>query len=286
MKKILLIARMLVAVHSVAAQQAQQPEPSERCKYLPDSPPTQIGPGSKKDPPYNFAYVSDYESNTNNYRRQICDDSTTKEGKVRFDWKLTGLKGRCPSGGTLSEETPCTASPKTGNGPLKYDLREIDSTGYKEKLSDCALPAGTLTSSLGGYVQVGDKLEPVSLKFTSAIDGSTFSYSIANLSKTPAKVNWKAFLEFWKMCQPKQYDELFSRLSQDGVLRGKADAPSVTIAAEKTAVWSFSLVGSIAKSGFSVVEVYGPEIPEKDAEADLAGVVPLYLPATVSAKGF
>jgi hypothetical protein len=32
------------------------------------------------------------------YRRRICDDSTSKERKVRFDWPITGLKGRCPPG--------------------------------------------------------------------------------------------------------------------------------------------------------------------------------------------
>jgi hypothetical protein len=75
--------------------------------------------------------VSDYNTVDQKYRRRICDDSTTKEGKVRFDWPITGLTGWCRSGGTLSEDTPCAPQPDSGDGRLKYDLRNTKATAYR-----------------------------------------------------------------------------------------------------------------------------------------------------------
>jgi hypothetical protein len=134
-----------------------------------------MGPGNKNDDPYNFAYVSDYNASDQKYRRRICDDSTTNEKKVRFDWPITGLKGRCASGGTLSEETPCAPTPASGVGEMTYSVRSTKTTAYK--LSSWKAPSGALASSLTRYVALGTELVPVDLTFTSRQTGSEFSYT-------------------------------------------------------------------------------------------------------------
>lgn len=265
----------------ISLAESQQPDPSARCKYQPDPDPAQIGPGSKNDTPYNFAYVSDFNTTEQKYRRRICDDSSKKndsaEKRVRFDWPITGLNGFCPSGGTLSEETACAPQPDTGTGPLKYDLRELKTT-TAYRLSSCKPPSGSLVSSLSGYVVVGAALRPVSLKFTSSHSGSEFSYGIANQSEIPVKVYWRAFSDFWKHRDPKQYDEVFGRLVDLGDISGSPDKRTVTINQKREAGWKFTLEGPEGAGGYSSVEIYGPEAPEKPEEADLAGVAALYLP--------
>lgn len=265
--------------------EAQQPDPSVRCKYQPDPDPAQIGPGRKNDTPYNFAYVSDYNTTEQKYRRRICDDSSKKDDstkkEVRFDWPITALKGLCPSGGTLSEETPCAPQPDTGTGPLKYDLRELKTT-TAYRLSSCKAPSGSLVSSLTGYVAVGAALLPVSLKFTSSYSGSEFSYGIANQSGTSVEVYWKAFSEFWKQRDPKQYDEVFSRLVDRGEISGSADKRTITVNQGREANWTFTLKDAQGKGLYSAVEIYGPEAPEKSEVADLAGVAALYLPVAAA----
>lgn len=271
----LVLVTMLLCIVS---SEAQQPDPSARCRYQPDPDPAQIGPGSKNDNPYNFAYVSDYNTGDQNYRRRICDDSATKEGKVRFDWPITGLTGWCPSGRSLSEETPCAPQPDTGEGPLKYDLRNLNrTTAYK--LSSCKAPSGSLVSSLSGYVRVGTTLLPANLTFTSSHSGSEFSYVIVSKSSTSVKVYWKEFSDFWKRLDPKQYNEVFDRLVKDGQVSGRPDTRTITVNQEREAKWTFTLKGAEGEGQYSAVEIYGPETPEKPEEADLAGVAALYLPS-------
>jgi len=271
------IAAMLLFAATLGAQ---QPNPSKRCKYQPDPDPAQIGPGNKNDDPYDFAYVSDYNTNDQKYRRRICDDSTTAEKKVRFDWPITGLKGRCPSGGTLSEETPCAPTPDSGDGELTYDLRSTKTTAYK--LSSCKAPSGALVSSLTGYVAIGIDLIPVDLMFTSRHTWSEFSYGIVNKSSTPIKVYWKEFADFWKQRDPKQYSEVFARLVKEGQISGSPDTRTITVNEGREANWTLIFKDAEAKGQYAKVEIYGPEAPESSKEPDLAGVVALYLPLAKS----
>src|SRR5258708_23940311 len=89
MKKCWMCVSVGVLVLAVPGRSWAQSDPTTRCKYAEDNPPSQIGPGLQQDADYNFAYVSDYEGNARTYRRRICSDS---KARVRFDWKLTGLK--------------------------------------------------------------------------------------------------------------------------------------------------------------------------------------------------
>ncbi|SRR6266702_503897 len=121
---IFLVPTIVLAIHSGYPE-----DPSVRCKYNPDAPPKQMN-GSQADAEYDFAYVSDYEHDDKMFRRRICN--ATKH-RVWFDWKLTDLKGWAETGGTVKNELSYPEDPQVGDGPLKYDFKEMGTTGYKYK---------------------------------------------------------------------------------------------------------------------------------------------------------
>jgi hypothetical protein len=275
MKKYWMCVAVGVLVLVVPGRSGAQSDPTTRCKYAQDDPPSQIGPGLQQDADYNFAYVSDYEGNARTYRRRICSDSKTR---VRFDWKLTGLNGLCESGGNLSNEIPDFGEPPKDHGDLIFDMKKIDSKGYAFREHSIEAVGKSLFSRIAGYVLVADKLVPVSVKFYSELQGKNFAYVIEVDAKQPVavQVDWKEFAKYWADRQPREFEEQIKKMISHKILTANSNAARISINPGQKATWSFVVVDANPVGTYSRVEVFWDET--KSTEPDLAGFAALYLP--------
>jgi hypothetical protein len=268
--KILVLA-LASAVSGLALILWAQGSAPANCGYQPDQDPRQLGPGRRDDGDYSFRYVSDYEADTQIYRRRICNNS---KQKVLFDWPSVALKGRCPAQGVLSEETPHPGNPSTGEAPLHYDYRQAQTTAYlyKPQASQVA-PPKKLISVISGYVQNRADLLPIKISLIAAYEDNRFVYTVANDSRNPAKVYWKEFSDFWRERQREQYVLTFRQLSENKMIAGDPSAQTFVLNPGAKAVWVFQLPG-IPVLISSTLEIYGLDAKE----GDLIGVAPLFLP--------
>ena len=72
------LQQLPVFVLLILGVQFASPKPgcaASECRYDPDQPLPQLGPGKHQDQDYKFFYVSDYESSAQMFRRQICNQS-------------------------------------------------------------------------------------------------------------------------------------------------------------------------------------------------------------------
>ena len=259
------------------ATSATQTDPTARCKYAADGPPTQIGPGLQQDSNYNFAYVSDYERDTQIYRRKICNDSKTR---VRFDWKLTGLQGLCDSGGTLSNQIPEFSEPPREHGDLVFDFKKMDSRGYAFHTHQIGAVGKALFSRITGYVLVGERLIPALIQFTSEIQGKNLVYVIEVEAKQPVpiQVDWKEFSDYWTVTRPGEFENQIKKMIDDKILTSDSTVSRISIYPGKKAAWSFLASDATPVGSYSRVKVFSHE--PKSTEPDLSGFAALYLPST------
>jgi hypothetical protein len=264
----------------VPARSGAQTDPTIRCKYAQDGPPSQIGPGLQQDADYNFAYVSDYERDARTYRRRICSDS---KARVRFDWKLTGLKGWCESGGNITNEIPDFGEPPKDHGDLIFDIKTIDSKGYAFREHAIEQVGKSLFSRIAGYVLVADKLVPVSVKFSSELQGKNFAYVIEFDSKPPVavQVDWKQFANYWADKRRGEFDEQIKKMISDKILTPDSNTARISINPGQKATWSFFVVDATPVGSYSTVEMFSHET--KSTEPDLPGFAALYLPSASKA---
>lgn len=243
------------------------------CKYEPDGPPNQMGPGKHSDDVYSFQYVSDYEKYSEMFRRKICN-YTKGIKKVRFDWKIVRLSGKAPFGGVLAEETPYYPQPGVGSGPLVYDFKQTITNAYIfSSPSAAAINLRKLISLLSGYIEAPkEELFPVRISFASWHEEGRFIYEITNEGKNPAKIYWKEFTDLWSTRQREQYRSTLQSLIRENVI-AFLDVNAFVLNPEKKSSWLFSS-NQKARVVYSIVEIYAP----RGEGADLSGVVPLYLP--------
>jgi hypothetical protein len=241
------------------------------CAYQADGPPTQLGPGSRDDGDYSFRYVSDYEQHAQILRRRICNNS---KRKVRFEWPIASLMGKCAPQGMLSEETPYFENPANAAGALHYDFRQLQTRAYEYRPASSQIaPPKKLISIISGYVEAGANLAPVRIELTSAHAGDRFVYTLANRSKNRAQVYWKEFSGYWQERYRDQYQREFQQNMQKKLIAGNAALRMLVLSAESESVWTFQLAGR-PELRSSALEIFGLE----SKEVDLAGVAPLYLP--------
>jgi hypothetical protein len=268
--RILVVAMILS--RPVASPSAQDHSALDSCRYDPDAAPAQAGPGRHADADYSFSYVSDYEEGVQLYRRKICNHS---QRNVRFDWSAVALKGKCTPNGVLSEETPAGGEPRSGQAPLQYDYRQLSSQAYlyESPKHEFWPHQVKLTSTLSGYVQLGDELTRVHLRVSSALEGKSFLYSFENDSAIPVKISWQEFSRYWRERSRLEYQSNVQRLSQSEVITPSGDLPGFVLNAKAAATWQFTSAGTsgVRSSSFDVFAVKGEQ-------PDLSGVVPLYLP--------
>src|SRR6266851_7698673 len=259
-----------IGLFVVCSSSSQERSSSASCRYQPDTPPGQIGPGNRDDADYSFFYVSDYEANSQIYRRRICNHS---KNNVLFDWPITALRGRCKAEGLLSEETPYFETPNSGPGPLQYDHRQVQTQAYLFNPQKREEPPKELISVLAGYVQGKNDLLPVRLKLMSSSEGGFFAYYFENDSSTPMKIYWKEFSTYWRERQPAEYLGNFRGLSQAKAITGSAEVPTFVLNPKSEAAWKFSSKARPERR-YSALDVFAAD----GTDADLTGVAPLYLP--------
>jgi hypothetical protein len=274
LRSILLLSLAGYTAVAVISSAQSQPGWSQKCKYNPDTQPTQIGPGSHPDGAYRFEYVSDYESATHTFRLRICNDSNLSQ-RVKFDWKLTVLKGKCPSGESISAEDPHSSSPKTDTGPLIYDLRSTPVQSYV--FDPQAEPSATfrkLVSKVAGFVEPKKgQLERVSLEVNSSWEKSRFQYEISNQSQQVVVVKMPRFSEFWSGTRPAEYRGQVATMIKQGVLATSDFPTDLTVNAGQRSVWSFTFEGT-PEVIYSPVEIRA----SGSNDVDLGSVVALYVP--------
>lgn len=263
----------------VAGAQSKSSAPSPACLFSTDSPPKQL-PGEAQDPPYHFCVVSDYEQNTEQYRRQILNLS---KQEVRFDWREEGLVGTCPAAGTdpghpeclLRVTTVATGKMVRGSTALFYDYRRFDTDGYFEE-GPLKHLVDVLESKLEGYIHDSGKLVPVKISLLSRHEGPHFIYAASNESKYAVRIYWRALTD-WRNKQPDQYKKNQQNLQTSTEVRSNPSDLVLLLPSGKTFQWTFE-DGDTPAIHWTSVDVHG----SGDMRPDLSGRIPVHLPAAMN----
>ncbi len=115
-----------------------------------------------------------------------------------------------------------------------------------------------------------------------SIAANQFAYIIENRSNASVTIYWKDFSEYWRKKQPDAYSAAFEQQAKEGILAGRADAPTFVVQPDRKSLWLFTVEHLQPEGQYSEVEIHSPETPIDPKKPDLAGPAALYLPAEAS----